>query len=109
MIGQQEGLHSWLEDITHQMNTMPHDQQFFQLGGPIALLKMFATRVSYRINDDAVQIFGGRGITKGGMGSFVENFQTSIKYGAILGGSEEVMGDLGVRLAARGFPSDSKL
>jgi len=70
---------------------------------------MFATRVSYRVSDDAVQIFGGRGITRTGMGSFIEQFQRSIKYGAILGGSEEVMGDLGVRLASRGFPQDSKL
>ena len=49
---------------------------------------MFATRVSYRVSDDAVQIFGGRGITRTGMGSFIEQFQRSIKYGAILGGSE---------------------
>lgn len=109
MIGQVEALHCWLESLTHQLHTMPHEQQFFQLGGPIALLKMFATRVSYRVSDDAVQIFGGRGITRTGMGSFIEQFQRSIKYGAILGGSEEVMGDLGVRLASRGFPQDSKL
>jgi len=109
MIGQVEALHCWLESITHQLETMPHDQQFFQLGGPIALLKMFATRVSYRVSDDAVQIFGGRGITRTGMGSFIEQFQRAIKYGAILGGSEEVMGDLGVRLASRGFPQDAKL
>merc|ERR1711862_168125 len=109
MIGQEEALHCWLESITYQMQTMPHEQQFFQLGGPIALLQMFSTRVSYRISDDAVQLFGGRGITRGGMGSYIEQFQRAIKYGAILGGSEEVMGDLGVRLAARGFPADSKL
>lgn len=51
---------------------------------------MYATRISYSISDDACQIFGGRAITKTGMGGFVEAFQRSIKYGAILGGSEVI-------------------
>lgn len=70
---------------------------------------MFSTRVSYHISDDAVQIFGGRAITRTGMGAFIEQFQRSVKYGAILGGSEEIMADLGVRLASRGFPADARL
>jgi len=109
MIGLVEALHCWLESLTYQMATMPKEQQFFQLGGPIALLKMNATRVSYTISDNACQIFGGRAITRTGMGAYIEQFQRAIKYGAILGGSEEVMADLGVRLAQRGFPTDAKL
>jgi alkylation response protein AidB-like acyl-CoA dehydrogenase len=38
------------------------------LAGPIALLKYQATRVQLRVADNAVQIFGGRGITRTGMG-----------------------------------------
>jgi len=91
------------------MTIMDPDYQFMQLGGPIALMKMYSTRVSYEVSDDACQIFGGRAITTTGMGKYVEQFQRSIKYGAILGGSEEIMGDLGIRLATRAYPSQAKL
>lgn len=109
MVSMVESLQSWLDNITYQMVQMPVSQQFFMLGGPIALLKMWSTRVSYTVSDNAVQIFGGRAITKSGMGKYIEEFQRSIKYGAILGGAEEVMADLGIRLAARDFPATAKL
>ena len=35
----------------------------------------------------------------------VERFQRSVKFGAILGGSEEIMGDLGIRQAMRAMPN----
>jgi ABC-type uncharacterized transport system auxiliary subunit len=54
--------------------------------------------------DQSCQIFGGRAITQTGMGRVVEQFQRSSKFAAILGGSEEIMADLGVRQAMRGFP-----
>lgn len=43
------------------------------------------------------------------MGRYVEGFQRTYKFGAILGGSEEIMADLGVRMAMKAFPSDAKL
>jgi alkylation response protein AidB-like acyl-CoA dehydrogenase len=52
----------------------------------------------------ARQIFGGRAITRTGMGQVVERFQRATKFGAILGGSEEIMADLGVRQAMKRFP-----
>jgi alkylation response protein AidB-like acyl-CoA dehydrogenase len=42
------------------------------LAGPIGLLKYYTTRLATEIGDDAVQIFGGRGITKTGMGKHIE-------------------------------------
>ena len=36
-----------------------------------------------------------------GMGHKVEHFQRSLKYGAILGGSEEIMADLGIYICIR--------
>ena len=51
------------------------------------------------------QIFGGRAITKTGMGRLVEAHQRTFKYGAILGGSEEIMADLGIRQALRNMPN----
>jgi len=109
MVGEVEAAYSWLESLTHQMCLMSEEEQFMRLGGPIALLKMRTTRVVYNVSDHACQIFGGRAITKTGMGKYIEEFQRSVKYGAILGGSEEIMGDLGIRLAQRAFPANAKL
>lgn len=87
------------------MCNMSYDEQSKKLAGPIALLKLRCTRVSQYVGDEACQIFGGRAITKTGMGRLVEGFQRTIKFGAILGGSEEIMADLGVRQAMKGFPN----
>jgi len=85
MVSQLESVHSWHENITYQMCNMPHAEQARKLAGPIALCKLQATRVAYYISDEACQIFGGRAITKTGMGRIIEGFQRTIKYPAILG------------------------
>lgn len=108
--------------IAYQMCSMNYMQQAEHLGGPIGILKAYCTRCAGEIADDAVQIFGGRGITQGGMGGLVEmvsrdrmlgvsahlsnapsivQFQRTQKFDAILGGAEEVLNDLGVRQASR--------
>jgi alkylation response protein AidB-like acyl-CoA dehydrogenase len=91
MIARVESVQSWLENITHQMNKMvrplelehfhvvlkvgiqSYKEQAKSLAGPIALLKMYATQTAQETARDAVQIFGGRGITRTGMGRFVES------------------------------------
>lgn len=109
MIAQNEAVYSWLENITYQMCTMDYKTQTKMLGGPIALLKLQSTRVALAVSDSACQIFGGRSITKSGMGSNVEKFQRALKYSAILGGSEEIMADLGVKMAIKAMPKNAKL
>ncbi|KAI9347176.1 acyl-CoA dehydrogenase/oxidase [Zopfochytrium polystomum] len=109
MFSQIEAIQSWLENITYNMTKMSYKEQSATLAGPIALLKYQATRVAHEVSDEACQIFGGRAITKTGMGSIIESFQRTYKYGAILGGSEEIMADLGVRMAMKAFPKDAKL
>ncbi len=47
---------------------------------------------AHEVADDAVNIFGGRGITQPGMGRFVEQFPRTYKCDAILGGAEGVLG-----------------
>lgn len=84
---------------------MPYKEASIKLGGPIALLKLLSTRVAHNVSDDACQIFGGRGITQTGMGRMVEAFQRTYKFAAILGGSEEIMADLGIRQAMKDFPN----
>ncbi|OIW23484.1 acyl-CoA dehydrogenase NM domain-like protein [Coniochaeta ligniaria NRRL 30616] len=104
MIALCEANQAWLEQITFQMCNMPYAQQAKFLGGPIALLKMSATRAAHEIADESVQIFGGRGLTQTGMGRVIENFNRGYKFDAILGGAEEVLADLGVRQAMKFMP-----
>jgi hypothetical protein len=154
MIALVESHQSWLETITYQMCHMPYREQARHLAGPIGLLKMSSTRAAHEIADEAVQIWGGRGLTASGMGRVIEMFNRTYKfeyetpcpfsacclsvcsagcfsaqvilgrarlgitlqyvllrnlltsgiYSAILGGAEEVLGDLGVRQAMRNMP-----
>lgn len=104
MIALVEANQSWLETITYQMCNMPYKQQAQHLAGPIGLLKMSCTRAAHEIADESVQIWGGRGLTQTGMGKYIEMFNRTYKFDAILGGAEEVLGDLGVRQAMKNFP-----
>lgn len=122
MISRVETIQAWLESITYQMCNMvspfqearsltikSYKEQSKNLAGQIAFLKMQSTNFAGEIASDAVQIFGGRGITKTGMGKNIEMFQRTQKFDAILGGAEEVLGDLGVRQAMRTMPKDARL
>jgi len=109
MVSQMEAASSWLEAITYQMCKMPYDMQSMRLGGTMSLLKYYATRVASSVSDDAVQLFGGRAITAGGMGIMIERFQRTHKFASILGGSEEIMADLGIKMAQRAYPSNARL
>jgi alkylation response protein AidB-like acyl-CoA dehydrogenase len=105
MVSKVESMYSWLEHITFQMTKMKYSQQAKKLAGPIALGKLQTTRIANDVSDDATQIFGGRGITKTGMGRIIEGFQRTFKFQSILGGSEEILADLGIRQAMKGFPN----
>ena len=104
MISLTEAVQAWLEQTTYQMNNMTYAEQSKHLGGPIGLLKSYSTRCAHDIADEAVNIFGGRGLTQTGMGRVVEMFHRGYKFDAILGGTEEILADLGVRQAMKGFP-----
>ncbi|KAF2149716.1 acyl-CoA dehydrogenase [Myriangium duriaei CBS 260.36] len=104
MIQRAEATQAWTEHITYQMNTMSYKEQNIHLSGPIGLLKSYTTRCAHEVADDAVNLFGGRGITQGGMGKIVNQFFTTHKFDAILGGTEEILADLGVRQAMKFMP-----
>lgn len=80
-----------------------------KLAGQIALLKMYLTQNGQDTARDAVQIFGGRGITRTGMGRFIEHYHRTITFDSLLGGAEDVLGDLGVRQAVRKIPAGARL
>ncbi|CDS13227.1 hypothetical protein LRAMOSA05405 [Lichtheimia ramosa] len=109
MIAGIESTQSWLENIAYQMCHMDYAEQADKLAGPIGLLKYQATRMMHHVSDDACQIFGGRALTRTGMGRYIEDLQRTYKFNAILGGSEEIMADLGVRQAIKKFPTDVRL
>ncbi len=101
MAAEVESVHSMLEDVTFQMSCMTESEVNKYLAGPISLLKFKQTRAATKISDNACQIFGGRALTKSGMGKMVEKFQRSFKMQAILGGSEEILADFAIRQAMR--------
>ncbi|KAF9242936.1 acyl-CoA dehydrogenase/oxidase [Melanogaster broomeanus] len=109
MIERVEACQAWIESITHQMNNMNYAEQSDKLAGPIALLKKFISRAGRETAEDATQMFGGRGITVGGMGKIIENFHRTSPFDAILAGAEDVLGDLGVRQAIRKIPKGARL
>lgn len=58
---------------------MTYAEQSAQLAGPMALNKYYLARCGQEISDMAVQIWGGRGITQGGMGALIEQYQRTYK------------------------------
>jgi len=109
MIAAIESLEGYHESITYQMSNMNAMAQMVELGGATAILKYQTTRTMTLISDEACQLFGGRALTASGMGKNVEMLQRTYKFGSILGGSEEIMADLGVRQSLMSFPMDAKL
>ncbi|PIL36630.1 hypothetical protein GSI_00319 [Ganoderma sinense ZZ0214-1] len=109
MIARVESGQYWLEFVTHQMNNMSYDEQSDKIAGTIGLLKQYITSTGRETAEDATLIFGGRGITQTGMGRLVENYHRTSPYDAILGGSEDVLGDLGVRQAIKKLPTNVRL
>lgn len=109
MVAETEAVHSWMEQVTYQMTQLSYSAQGSKLGGSTSLLKYQCTRVAHLVADESVQIFGGRGITQTGMGRMIEMFHRTYKFGSILGGSEEIMADLGIKIAMKQMPKNAKL
>lgn len=101
MARQVEATHAWLENITHQLNTLPFDQAMTVLAGPISLMKAHSTKVFEYCAREASQIFGGAAYTRSGVGEKIERLYRDVRAYAIPGGSEEILLDLGVRQAVK--------
>jgi len=97
MARQIEATHNWLENIIFQCAAMGEHEAMLKLGGAIAGLKVQATVTFEFCAREAVQILGGIGYTKGGVGAKVERLYRDVRGYAIPGGSEEIMADLSIR------------
>ena len=73
-----EATHHMLEFMVYQTMVMPKKLQAVQLGGPIALLKAQCTSTFGYCSREAIQIFGGLGYTKGGLGEKVERLAREV-------------------------------
>eukprot|EP00440_Ansanella_granifera_P038488 gb/GFBE01041764.1/.p1 GENE.gb/GFBE01041764.1/~~gb/GFBE01041764.1/.p1 ORF type:complete len:519 (+),score=146.38 gb/GFBE01041764.1/:1-1557(+) len=104
-----ESMQAYSEVLTYDMGKSKDGPVGQRLAGPIALFKYQTTRTAWKIADDTVQILGGRGITRTGMGAKIEGLKNFAKYAAVYGGSEEIMADLAVKQALRGFPARARL
>ena len=91
-----ESTHALIEQTAYQMKTGVDDKL---LGGPIALLKVQATKVMEFCAREASQILGGASCIRGGHGERIERLYREVRVNAIGGGSEEILMDLAVRQA----------
>jgi len=98
-----------IDNVTYKMDSMSYAEQTKKLSGAISLLKNQQVQASRVVNDGAIQIFGGRALTKTGLGSKLENFQRTYQYGAILGGASSVLATQAIREAIKKFPEDARL
>jgi alkylation response protein AidB-like acyl-CoA dehydrogenase len=101
MARQVESTHSWLETMTHQLNTMPAGLAMTELGGPMAQMKAHSSKVFEYCAREACQVFGGNGYTRSGLGEKVERLYRDVRAYAIPGGSEEILLDLSIRQAMK--------
>ncbi|KAH6913049.1 acyl-CoA dehydrogenase [Coprinopsis sp. MPI-PUGE-AT-0042] len=86
-----------------------HSQAVIRAKLAAMISRRYATSTAQETARDAVQVFGGRGITRTGMGRFIEHYHRTVPFDAVLGGAEDVLGDLGVRQALRKMPKDARL
>jgi len=102
MIRQVEASWNWLENIAYQMTKMVDVMVALEkIAGPMSLLKAQSSLTLEYCAREASQIFGGLSYTRGGQGGKVERIYREVRAYAIPGGSEEIMLDLGVRVAMR--------
>lgn len=82
MIAKVEALQAWLEAVTFQMCNMTYNETSEHLAGQISFLKMQCTISAGEIASDAMMVFGGRSLTKTGMGRHIQHFhQTQVSWG----------------------------
>ncbi|BGP19078.1 hypothetical protein JCM10213v2_007165 [Rhodosporidiobolus nylandii] len=96
-----EAQQAWIESVVYQLTRLSPSDGSRLLGGTTALLKAHASITLELCAREAVQVLGGIGHTRGGLGERIERIRRDVKGVAIPGGSEEIMLDQGVKMELR--------
>lgn len=86
---------SWIEQIAYHAKVTGDIGP--ELAARIALAKVHGGRLLELANREALQIFGGAGYQRGGLGWRVEQIGRDLRVHVVGGGSEEIITDLAVR------------
>lgn len=89
------------QSIIYSIKHLPHDEANRRLGGTTALLKAHSSIVLDMVAKEAVQCFGGLGVTRGGKGDRVERIRRDVTGVTIPGGAEPILLDNGVKQEVR--------
>ncbi|KRX03468.1 Cytochrome b5-like heme/steroid binding domain [Pseudocohnilembus persalinus] len=103
MIKEVESLQAQLELIAYNFSRMNKKQEK-AIASAISLAKAHGTVILEKISNVAVQIFGGNGYQRGGVGTKIERFYREHKSLTNGGGSPEVLFDMGIRMASKMQP-----
>lgn len=110
MVQYVESVAAWIDSVTHQMDSMASPTtEIDQLAGVISMLKNQQVEASRVVADNALQIFGGRGFTKSGLGSKLSSFLVEHRYGSILGGADAVLATQAIRQTLKAMPKNARL
>lgn len=86
---------AWIEQIAYHAKATGNVGP--ELAARIALAKVHGGRMLELANREALQIFGGAGYQRGGIGSRVEQISRDLRVSLVGGGSEEIITDLAIR------------
>jgi alkylation response protein AidB-like acyl-CoA dehydrogenase len=123
MARQVESTHALIEFTAYQFKMMADDEKLDKMPGLISLLKVQTTMTFEYCAREAAQILGGLAYTRGtlfhvfqvhhlhsvshragstgGLGEKVERLYREVRAYAIPGGSEEIMCDVGMKMAIK--------
>ncbi|MBW0504925.1 hypothetical protein O181_044640 [Austropuccinia psidii MF-1] len=76
-----ESQHAWMEQLVYQLNGLSSAEGGHLLGGQTALLKAHCGVTLEHVAREAVQIMGGLGYTRGGIGERIERIWREAKRG----------------------------
>ena len=103
---------AWLESLAYAVQSSPLQWQDPAIASACALAKVHGGRILELAVREAQQVLGGKGYQRGeGTGGVVEQISRDLRMFVVGGGSEEVLGELGVRMEvagarARGWDDD---
>ena len=89
---------AWLEQIAYHVQLDKDGWESQRVASRVALAKVMGGRLLEKAGREALQVLGGAGYQRGGVGARVEQISRDLRLFVVGGGSEEILEDLAVRL-----------